>query len=279
MKGKLKKIIIISTCIMFFVSLFIFLKQHKELSYKYGKAVEYAESGDYVSARNIIGNIGEYKDSSELLQSYTDEIDYQLANRLIEEEEYERALGVFERLNAENRGYKDSIDLQYQVEYMRAVKRAAEGDLNGAYEAFKRLPISYSDVIDRLNELSHAIKFADKWYCKEHKIDLIIKAKVSEDNVTYLETEIRDREGFLIGNENNKLFGSDIVLNEDRFVWNILGDETKFAIIMENNKLKVAKQPVKDNNYIVTFTRKLDAYNSVDGDIDAAVKQNINAGV
>lgn len=276
MKGKLKKIIIISTCIMFFVSLFIFLKQHKELSYKYGKAVEYAESGDYVSARNIIGNIGEYKDSSELLQSYTDEIDYQLANRLIEEEDYEKALTVFERLNAENRGYKDSIDLQYQVEYMRAVKRAAEGDLNGAYEAFKRLPISYSDVIDRLNELSHAIKFADKWYCKEHKIDLIIKAKVSEDNVTYLETEIRDREGFLIGNENNKLFGSDLVLNEDRFVWNILGDETKFAIIMENNKLKVAKQPVKDNNYIVTFARKLDAYNSVDGDIDAAVKRSIN---
>lgn len=279
MKGKLKKIIIISTCIVFLASLFIFLKQHKELSYKYGKAVEYAENGDYVTARNIIGNIGEYKDSSELLQSYTDEIDYQLALNHIDNSEYDAALAVFERLNAENRGYKDSIDLQYQVEYKRAVKRASEGDLNGAYEAFKRLPISYGDVIDRLNELTHAIKFADKWYCKEHKIDLVIKAKISEDNVTYLETEIRDRNGFLLGDESNKLNGSDIILMEDRFTWNILGDETKFAIIMENNKLKVAKQPVKDNNYIVTFTRKLDAYNSVDGDIDAAVKQNINAGV
>ena len=279
MDKKIKKILLISTCVIFVVSLLIFVNQHRELTAKYSEATAYAEKGDYEKAVEVVSNIGEYKDSERLLEEYTNEISYQQAIKYISQNNFNDALKILERLNASGGGYKNSGDLQDNVEYNRAIQLAENGQLSEAYEAFKNLPTAYADVIERLNELSYAIKFVDKWFCKEHQIDLIIKARVSKENITYLNVEMRDRNGFLLDTEDNKLIGTDLVLMEDRFIWNLLGGDTRYAVIMQDNKLKIAKQPVTDTNYIVSFVRKLDTYNAIDGNINAAVQQNINAGV
>ena len=279
MDKRISKVLIISTCVIFVISLFIYLNQHRELTVKYAEATAYAEKGEYNKAVEVISSIGEYKDSERLLEEYTNEISYQEALKYISAENFNEALKILEKLNAAGGGYKDSATLQDNVEYNRAIQLAENGQLSQAYEAFKNLPTAYGDVTERLNELSYAIKFVDKWLCKEHQIDLVIKARVSRENITYIDAEMRDRNGFLLDTEDNKLIGTDLVLMEDRFVWNLLGGSERYAVIMQDNKLKIAKQPVTNTDYIVTFVRKLDTYNKIDGNIDAAIKQNINAGV
>ncbi len=279
MDKRMRKSLIISTCVIFIISLFIYINQHSELTAKYAEATAYAEKGDYEKAVEVISTIGEYRDSEKLLDEYTNEISYQQALDYVSESNFSDALIILERLNATGGGYKNSGDLQDNVEYNRAIQLAENGQLSEAYEAFKNLPTAYADVAERLNELSYALKFVDKWFCKEHQIDLVINARVSQENITYLNVEMRDRNGFLLDTEDNKLIGTDLVLMEDRFVWNLLGGDTKYAVIMQDNKLKIAKQPVTDTDYIVTFVRKLETYNEIDGNINAAVNQNINAGV
>ncbi len=279
MDKRIKKALLISTCVIFVISLFIYINQHSELTVKYNEAVSYAEEGDYEKAVEVISTIGEYRDSEKLLEEYNNEISYQAAIKYISENNFEDSLKILERLNSTGNGYKDSATLQDSVEYNRAIQLAENGRLSEAFEAFKNLPTAYSDVVERLNELSYAIKFVDKWFCKEHQIDLIINARVSKENITYLNVEMRDRNGFLLDTEDNKLIGNDLVLMEDRFVWNLLGGETKYAVIMQDNKIKIAKQPVVNDDYIVTFVRKLDNYNIVDGNINAAIDRDIDAGV
>lgn len=279
MSKKLRMILIISTAVVFVVSSFIYIKQHNELKVKYDEAVALAEQGDYEEARHKISLIGEYKDSEQLLDEYTNEIEYQAAFKFIDEYKYDDALAILERLNSQSSGYKDSTELQDSVEYTRAMYLAQNGELAKAYEGFKRLPTAYLDVTERIAEISRAITFVDKWYCKEHAIDLELTATVSPENITYLRAEMKDRNGFLLGTEDNKLVGEGLVLMDDRFVWNLLGDGTRFAIILEDNKLKVAKQPVVDNDYIVTFVRKLSTYNAIDGDINAAINRDIDGGL
>ena len=279
MNKKLRLTLMITTAIVFVVSLFIYLKQHNELKVKYEEAVELAEQGNYEEARYKISLIGEYKNSEQLLEEYTNEIEYQAAFKFIDEHKYDDALAILERLNSQSSGYKDSSELQDSVEYARAMHLAQNGELTAAYEGYKRLPTSYLDVTERIAELGRAITFVDKWYCKEHTIDLELTATVSPENITYLRAEMTDRNGFLLGSEDNKLVGEGLVLMDDRFVWNLLGDGTRFAVILEDNKLKVAKQPVVDNNYIVTFVRKLSTYNPIDGDINAAINRDIDGGL
>ncbi len=279
MDKKIRLTLIISTVVVFLVSAFVYVKQHNELKVKYDAAVAAAEAGDYVTARERISLIGEYKNSETLLEEYTNEIEYQMAFDFINEKKYDDALAILERLNSQSSGYKESGDLQDSVEYARAMYLAQNGQLNAAYEGYKRLPTSYLDVPERIAEISRAITFVDKWFCKEHAIDLEITATVSPENITYLRAEMKDRNGFLLGTEDNKLTGEGLVLMEDRFVWNLLGDQTRFAVIMEDNKLKIAKQPVVDNNYIVTFVRKLSTYNPIDGDINAAINRDIDGGL
>lgn len=279
MNVKLKRVVIISTVIMFVISSLIYINQHIELAARYKEAVAYADGGDFVSAREVMSNIGEYKNSDELIEAYTNEIDYQNSIKYMEEGDYDTAQALLQRLNAATRGYKDSVEMQNKVEYVRAKSLASAGKLNEAYEGFKSMPISYLDVANRIEELGNALKFTDKWYCKEHQIDLVLSAKVTDDNIVYIDAEMRDRNGFLLGDETNKLNGYDLLLMGDRFTWNILGNDIKFVVVMEDNRLKIAKHPVATNDYIVTFARKLESYNKVDGDIDAAVKRKVDSGI
>lgn len=277
--AKIKKILVISVFVVFVISMGILFLQQKELSVKYNKALAYAEKGDYDNASEVISQIGEYKDSEDLLTEYTNEINYKKIKGYMDDGDYDSALPLLVEMNSVGQGFKDSLELQYQVEYKRALTLEMNGQLEEAFLAFRNLPTSYMDVADRLEELGYARKFIDKWYCKEHQIDLEIKGYISAENVTYLNVEMRDRNGFLLGDETNKLYGKDLVLMEDRFVWDMFENGVKYAVLLDDRKLKFAKQPVKDNDYIVSFVRKLENYNEIDGNINSAVDANVDAGV
>ncbi|MBP3360138.1 MAG: hypothetical protein J6N52_04740 [Clostridia bacterium] len=274
-----KIILIISVFVVFVISMILFVLQQKELSVKYNEALAYAEKGDYENALDVISQIGEYQDSEELFTEYSNEIKYKKVKEYIEENDYDSALPLLTELNSIGQGFKDSLDLQYQVEYKYAVNLEMNGKLEDAFIAFRNLPTAYMDVADRLNEITYARKFIDKWYCKEHQIDMEIKGYISEDNVTHLNVEIRDRNGFLLGDETNKLYGNDLILMEDRFVWDMFDNGVRYAVLLEDDKLKFAKQPVKDDDFIVSFVRKLNSYNEVDGNINSAVDADVDAGV
>lgn len=277
---KMKRGIIISIVAVFVVSVVLFVLQQRELAVKYSEAVSYAEKGDYERAYELMNAMGTYRDSEELLQQYQNEINYQKATSYYAEGKYDEAIELFGQLALEGKGYKDSIDLQNEVEYKKAVVLEGEGNLTEALAVFNSLPRSYADVSERIEEIGYATKFIDKWYCKEHSIDLIIKGRISEENVTYLDVEIKDRNGFLLGDETNKLKGKNIVLSEDRFTWDMFGDGVKYAVQLRDNKIRFSKQPVTEESNIVTFVRKLqNNVNEVDGDINADVNRSVDAGV
>lgn len=276
---KVKKCFIISIFVVFVLSTVLFIVQHKELSRKYDEAVAYAEKGDFQEAYDEISLIGEYKDSDELLKQYENEINYAKVLEYIEKDKFADALPILNLLNSQDGGFKDSIELQYSTEYTNAMMLAAEGKIEEAFVAYRNLPSTYSDVQERLEEINYARKFIDDWYCKEHKIDMEIKGRIAEDNTTYLNVKIKDRNGFLLGDESNNLYGNDIVLMEDRFIWDMFENGTKYAVILEDRKIKFSKQPITEDDYIVSFVRKLENYNEVDGNINSAIDMNVDAGV
>lgn len=277
---KMKRGLIISILCVLAVSAILFIFQQRELAAKYNEAVSYAEKGDYEKAFELMDKMGIYRDSEDKLQEYENELNYQAAKEHYAAGEYDEAINLFGLLSLEGKGYKDSIELQNEVGYKKALKLENNGKLTEALAVFNSLPRSYSDVSERIEEIGYAIKFIDKWYCKEHSIDLIIKGRISEDNVTYLDVEIKDRNGFLLGDETNKLKGKDIVLNEDRFVWDMFGNGVKYAVQLQDNKIKFSKQPVTEESNIVTFVRKLNSgTNAVDGDINSAINRDVDAGI
>lgn len=277
---KMKRGLTISILCVLAVSAILFVFQQRELAAKYNEAVSYAEKGDYEKAFELMDKMGVYRDSEDKLQEYENELNYQAAKEHYAAEEYDEAINLFGLLSLEGKGYKDSIELQNEVGYKKALELENNGKLTEALAVFNSLPRSYSDVSERIEEIGYAVKFIDKWYCKEHSIDLVIKGRISEDNVTYLDVEIKDRNGFLLGDETNKLKGKDIVLNEDRFVWDMFGNGVKYAVQLQDNKIKFSKQPVTEESNIVTFVRKLNSgTNAVDGDINSAINRDVDAGI
>lgn len=277
---KMKRGLTISILCVLAVSAILFIFQQRELVAKYNEAVSYAEKGDYEKAFELMDKMGVYRDSEDKLQEYENELNYQAAKEHYAAGEYDEAINLFGLLSLEGKGYKDSIELQNEVGYKKALELENNGKLTEALAVFNSLPRSYSDVSERIEEIGYAVKFIDKWYCKEHSIDLVIKGRISEDNVTYLDVEIKDRNGFLLGDETNKLKGKDIVLNEDRFVWDMFGNGVKYAVQLQDNKIKFSKQPVTEESNIVTFVRKLNSgTNAVDGDINSAINRDVDAGI
>lgn len=277
---KMKRGLTISILCVLAVSAILFIFQQRELAAKYNEAVSYAEKGDYEKAFELMDKMGVYRDSEDKLQEYENELNYQAAKEHYAAGEYDEAINLFGLLSLEGKGYKDSIELQNEVGYKKALELENNGKLTEALAVFNSLPRSYSDVSERIEEIGYAVKFIDKWYCKEHSIDLVIKGRISEDNVTYLDVEIKDRNGFLLGDETNKLKGKDIVLNEDRFVWDMFGNGVKYAVQLQDNKIKFSKQPVTEESNIVTFVRKLNSgTNAVDGDINSAINRDVDAGI
>ena len=277
---KMKRGLTISILCVLAVSAILFIFQQRELAAKYNEAVSYAEKGDYEKAFELMDKMGVYRDSEDKLQEYENELNYQAAKEHYAAGEYDEAINLFGLLSLEGKGYKDSIELQNEVGYKKALELEKNGKLTEALAVFNSLPRSYSDVSERIEEIGYAVKFIDKWYCKEHSIDLIIKGRISEDNVTYLDVEIKDRNGFLLGDETNKLKGKDIVLNEDRFVWDMFGNGVKYAVQLQDNKIKFSKQPVTEESNVVTFVRKLNSgTNAVDGDINSAINRDVDAGI
>ena len=124
-----------------------------------------------------------------------------------------------------------------------------------------------------------------KWYCKEYQIDMTITGFVDDDNSSHLSVEIKDRNGFLLGNEKNVLKGEDLILDEDRFIWDMFDDGVKFRVLLKDSKIQFSKlddSAEDEEAVIVSFVRKLNSSaidNEVSKNVDQSVKANVDADV
>ncbi len=273
-----KVLIIISIAVVFVLSVVLFAVQNKELRIKYSEAVAYAESGDYQTAYDTISNMGEYRDSEELAQNYQNEIEYEKAVSLMESGDYDAALEIFSVLNSGDTIFKDARDLANEAQYRKAIELCSEGDLDNAFIEFKNLPYSFKDTQKRLDELQNARNFIGKWYSKEYQIDMDITGKISAENITYLDVVISDRNGFLLGTEDYVLRGEDLVLDVDRFTWDMFDDGSRYAVQYSDNHIDIVRLRSGDSVEPVRFVRKLTDYSGIDGSLNDSM-DDVDGGV
>lgn len=256
----------------------LFGLQQNELESRYNEAIAYAEKGDFETARTLMNRVGEYKDAKVRTSEYNNEAGYVLAKRYYEEGDYEQSKAIFEQLLSTDEDYKDCAYYLDSIEYRIASQEALAGEVSQAYNRLKKLPLSLFDVEEKLDKVSEAKLVIGTWYCREHQIDLVLRGYVSENNKIYINGEIQDRKGFLLGDTTNKLTGEDMVYESGKFVWDLFGDGVKYDVTYENGQINVSKQGGSSGP--VVFARKLEEYSVVDGDMNASVDAvNIDGGI
>lgn len=128
--------IFVSLCIAFF------LQKRNEMKYK--EANDYLKKENYLMAKNIYLQLGNYKDSTELtekMEIISQQLEtYLVAQRLLEEKKYNEAIAYFEKAN----DYKDSFEKLKYSKYNLGVEYFNDGD----YEKAKIIFVELGDYLD-----------------------------------------------------------------------------------------------------------------------------------
>jgi hypothetical protein len=125
-------------------------KAMSELSVKwidYEAAIALFDQEDYEAALQAFESLGSFEDAPNRARLCTDNINYLQARKDLEAGELDKALSAFEALA--DAGFKDSAEQVQKTKYAMADKLAKDGDLYGAYKAFKALG-SYEDSATRM---------------------------------------------------------------------------------------------------------------------------------
>lgn len=110
---------------------------------QYTNAKNYIEQKQYDQAREILINLGEYKDCPKLIQ----ECAYLEATDFLEEKRYDEAVALFSELD-----YKDSSAMTLECSYRKAMDLAAERKYDEASQIFTALNY-YKDCKEQLERL------------------------------------------------------------------------------------------------------------------------------
>ena len=163
---------------------------------KYNKAVDFLNSGNYTGAISQFSELGNYKDSVDMLN----ECNYQQALFLANEAKYDNARTLFSSLGvykdsesqilatyytegeeymkirkysdaatyfAKAGSYNDAASkantAQTYISYESAEKEFTEGNLNSAYEIYKKLPTDFEDVKERISLIEPYLSMCGEW--------------------------------------------------------------------------------------------------------------------
>lgn len=130
-KRNTKKRIIIITVISCLIIIGVILVSTQIIipNYQYSRAISLYQSGEYEEAENTFLQLGDFKDSSDMVS----EVQYAHAMDLYENENYERAAEMFEALG----DYKNAVEMRNESKYNQALinfnnkdYEAAIADLN-----------------------------------------------------------------------------------------------------------------------------------------------------
>ncbi len=150
-KKKITKITSVSVLAVLVIGI---IMTHQYKQGKYEEAVGFIEQKNYTGAISILDQLGNYKDSADLLTETRDlinEQDYAAAMDLLNTGNYDTAMAAFDALgdykDSENR-YKEAENLKYSSAYADAEEYLQSGDLYSAATAFYALG-EYEDARER----------------------------------------------------------------------------------------------------------------------------------
>ena len=129
--------------------------------YKYYKAERMQEEGKYAEAIEAYKELGDFKDSPDKTNAARNQMEYEAALQLFEQQQYEKAEEAFSKLAYA--GYEDSqeradecrkllMEQQNEEDYQNALELFRQGDYQGAYTAFQKLG-SYKDSSEYLSSM------------------------------------------------------------------------------------------------------------------------------
>ena len=259
---KLKPIWILHICVFVCVAT-LFVIQQMELSEKYNTGIKAAELGNYEQAVEYMSSIAEYRDAPTKAEDYRLEITYQKGLELIENQQWDSALEIFETILG-TKDYKDADEKKYLCLYEQARRLAFEGDVRSAELIYIRLPLNFMDVEARKQVISDYKKFSGSWRCDENNLDLKTTVYIDYDNIPRIRAVISDHDGLLL-DEPITLNGEGMEIATDRFSWAIYGKDS-FSFVYGKDKFTVMKQPVVSGTIKHIFSRitgtNYDAVNS-----------------
>ena len=152
----------------------------------YNAAVTFLEEGKYVNAAVAFERLGDYRNSSELLN----EANYQRAVSLLEDEHYDEAVAKFTELG----NYKDSAEQAenskvYVTAYENAVAFAKDGDYESAGEIFAGLG-DYKNSAEWLTQIElwkQCTPFTGEFICmvEGYEGHLTSNFEISDSNVCW----------------------------------------------------------------------------------------------
>ena len=126
---------------------------------KYNTAIEMLNSGNYTGAISQFSSLGDYKDSeSQILATY-----YAEGEEYMKTKNYSDAVDFFAKAGS----YKDAADkvntAQTYSSYESAEKEFAEGNLNSAYEIYKKLPVDFENAKERITLIEPYLSICGTW--------------------------------------------------------------------------------------------------------------------
>lgn len=121
---------------------------------KYNIALQLIEDESYSAAIGMLRELGDYKDSIQLIDNATDELRYFLASNSLNNGQYEDAINAFSSLgDFKDSKYKlkEAIEIKNNADYNDAVAFIAENKYKEAISLFLKLG-EYKDSKEKLNE-------------------------------------------------------------------------------------------------------------------------------
>ena len=122
------------------------LSRPTEEERNYQQAKEYLEQGEYFNAVSAFQELGDYKDSEDLLK----EALYMRAKAYLEQGDYALAYGEFDALN----DYEDSREMCKEVRYQEAIYMINSGEYTLAVAQLEKLG-AYKESYDKIDEAKY----------------------------------------------------------------------------------------------------------------------------
>lgn len=167
-KGKKnKKVAVIAVAAVIILAVTIIFVTLIQPMLNYNSAMEIFIKGNYEEAKAAFTELGDYKDSYEMIT----ECDYRIATELYDKAEYEEAISAFAALN----GYSDSDYMIADCEYVMAVEKMKAGDYSGAIPYFEKIA-DHKDSEKLLTECKNII--SEEKY--QNALSLLEEGKLDE---------------------------------------------------------------------------------------------------
>ena len=234
----------------------------------YRKAEQLLENGDYESAKNLFDRLAGYKDSKE----YSQECDYRTAEQLFENADYKNAANIFEKIIT----YKDSKKIYNECLYNLANNLFSGEKYEDALNLFKQIQSDF-DVGSKMDDCYYQVSkyyYETSNYEKSYENFMSLTKNKEESDLSAYDLSFKDdlilnyAKSLVNRNENkglNKAIG--ILAGNDKEEAKELVEKAKEQL--QKNKYDNAVSQMKPGSYL----NAISAFNDLSNYLDSEEKK------